>query len=229
MSLVLVKSSTHLIATLPSTWPAMSAASTAAMWIYCTAATGVTTQQSFFAVCGISGTSEQAGLHFGVKSGAAACWAYSSSSNIVTTATTLTSGTWNHIAFTFDGTTNIAYLNGVASGTTSTTTHPTSTPTTLQINGNYNTSTYATDGSVDDFRFYSRALSAAEIQSIYTLGGMHDDDVNAQLCHFSFYGPIGTSAVGARCFITNTALTALGSGTLTYGVSLMANARMSSC
>lgn len=231
MGLALVKTANHLAATLPSGWPSLSAASTIAMWVYCTAATGVTAQQSFAALCVLNGTAEQQGMHFGIKNGAGACWAYNSTSTIIATATNLTAGAWNHIAFTFDGTTNTAYLNGIASGNTSTTTHANVTPTTLLINGVYNTTTYTTDGLFDDFRFYTRVMSAAEIQSIYTLGGMHDEDVTAQLCHFSFYGPVGTSGAGARCFITNTAMTAQGSGagTLTYTTSMMANARMSSC
>jgi hypothetical protein len=71
-------------------------------------------------------------------------------------------GTWQHIAFTFDGTTVRGYLNGVQQLATSAPGSVASrnTPVRLGVDG---ASNQGFKGRLDDVRIYNRALTAAEI------------------------------------------------------------------
>jgi hypothetical protein len=91
--------------------------------------------------------------------GAAWYGAYSSSDSI-------TLGTWQHVAFTYDGTNRKHYINGVQSGTTDT-----------QISGNldalgslltigYDASTRYFDGQIDDVRVYNYPLTKEQIANV---------------------------------------------------------------
>jgi autotransporter-associated beta strand protein len=81
----------------------------------------------------------------------------------------LTAGTWYHIAVALSGNTGSLYVNGTAVATNSgMTLHPSSLGSTTH---NYlGKSQFSTDpaflGTIDDFRIYSRALSAAEILAL---------------------------------------------------------------
>jgi hypothetical protein len=77
-------------------------------------------------------------------------------------------GSWQQVALTLSGNTGVLYANGVEVGrTTNMTLNPSSiAPTTQQWIGR---SEFAPDpyfaGQIDNFRIYSRALSAAEVQA----------------------------------------------------------------
>jgi lysophospholipase L1-like esterase len=81
----------------------------------------------------------------------------------------LATGVWTHVAVTLSGTTGTLYINGVASGTN---TAMTSTPSALgATTQNYlGKSQFGSDpylnGALDDFRVYSRALSASEVAQL---------------------------------------------------------------
>ena len=81
----------------------------------------------------------------------------------------LTAGTWYHIAVVLSGNTGTLYVNGAAVATNSSMTlHPSSLGSTTH---NYlGKSQFSSDpaflGTIDDFRIYSRALSAAEILAL---------------------------------------------------------------
>lgn len=80
----------------------------------------------------------------------------------------LSAGTWYHVAITLSGNTGTLYVNGaVAATNTSMTIHPAALGTTTQ---NYLGKSQYSDpgfqGSIDDFRIYSRALSASEVLAL---------------------------------------------------------------
>ena len=85
------------------------------------------------------------------------------------TASTIPTGVWTHVALTQSGTTGTLYVNGTAVGTNAGLTLKPSTlgATTLNYIGR---SQWSSDpyfnGSLDDFRLYSQALSAAEIDAL---------------------------------------------------------------
>jgi rhamnogalacturonan endolyase len=80
----------------------------------------------------------------------------------------LTAGNWYHIAVVLSGNTGTLYVNGAAVATnTGMTLHPSSLgSTTHNYLGKSQFSDPAFLGSIDDFRIYSRALSAAEVLAL---------------------------------------------------------------
>jgi hypothetical protein len=85
-------------------------------------------------------------------------------------ATTVAAGSWQQVAVTLSGNTGILYINGAEVGrTTNMTLNPSSIGSTTQRW--IGRSEYAADpyfaGKMDNFRVYSRALSAAEVQTLY--------------------------------------------------------------
>jgi prepilin-type N-terminal cleavage/methylation domain-containing protein len=86
---------------------------------------------------------------------------------------TISNTNWNHVVYTYDGTTFRGYLNGVAAITpiTASFTLPSSTGrlllgrfTTMNTIGSYN-------GNLDDVRLYKRALTAEEVSALYADNG----------------------------------------------------------
>ncbi len=82
----------------------------------------------------------------------------------VDSTTTVTDGAWHHIAGVYDGSNVLIYVDGALRGTTPAAgiTLP-ATGNALELGGRCNGNAYPWNGSVDDVRLYSRALSAAEI------------------------------------------------------------------
>ena len=90
-------------------------------------------------------------------------------------ASTLTTGVWYHVAMVYDGASLRGYVNGALDGSTAASGTVRATDTTLRIgayapvNGAAASKGYF-PGRVDELSFYSRALSASEIQAIYSAG-----------------------------------------------------------
>lgn len=78
--------------------------------------------------------------------------------------------TWMHIAFTWDGSTIRLYVNGVLDASTSYSSTLNTNNEPLYIGGNPSRDN-GFEGTIDDSRMYNRELTAAEVTTIYNLGG----------------------------------------------------------
>lgn len=84
-------------------------------------------------------------------------------------ATTLTTSTWYHLAFTYDGATVTGYLNGMSIGTVSSSGDGSSSAgysAGVYIASAQNSSNYLS-GMMDEWGIWSRALSADEVSQLY--------------------------------------------------------------
>jgi len=81
----------------------------------------------------------------------------------------LTTGTWAHVAATFDGTTMKIYVNGTLDTSA---THSGALKSTAQfwLANNVQSPTRYLNGALDDARIYSRALADVDIAALYALG-----------------------------------------------------------
>jgi prepilin-type N-terminal cleavage/methylation domain-containing protein len=77
---------------------------------------------------------------------------------------------WSFVAYTYDGSNIIFYINGAQSGITAKTGSISSSGYDLIIGGDSSVNTRYWNGLIDDVRIYNRALSATEIQAIYNGG-----------------------------------------------------------
>jgi DUF1680 family protein len=104
----------------------------------------------------------------------------------LSSSTRLPTGKWTHVAVTLSGGTATLYVNGAAVATS---TGITLTPSSLGATGNnwIGRSQFGDpdlNGSVDEFQIYSRALSAAEVQSLTTSAGGSPGGGNVAWYHF---------------------------------------------
>ncbi len=74
-------------------------------------------------------------------------------------------GSWTHLAATYDSGTMRIYVNGTLTGTGTNVAEPASTAGALRIGANSIWPEEAFDGLIDDVRIYDRALTASEIAS----------------------------------------------------------------
>lgn len=133
--------------------PAANAAQSISAWVRFA---GASSTQSLVALTGSSSA-----VTLGLGSGNVRV--LKNSGSLVST-TAPSTGTWHHVAYTWDGSTNTLYVDGVAAGTSSTA-HDSSAVTAAFI-GATSASAGFLNGSLDDVRIYSRALSASEVASL---------------------------------------------------------------
>ncbi|MCI0334617.1 MAG: LamG domain-containing protein [Planctomycetes bacterium] len=90
--------------------------------------------------------------------------------DFITTGVNLQTGTWYHLAATFDNATDEVhlYVDGVEVLSTTTTASPQANSQNLTV-GTYETSLYW-NGTLDDVRIYGRVLCPSEIQDLYNGG-----------------------------------------------------------
>jgi hypothetical protein len=105
--------------------------------------------------------STESRLKIGFNEGQARAWK-SSSDPLVAAA--IPAAGWHHMAYTFDGRVNRLYLDGVERAMT--TTAPNTGPATEVRLGAIHNNAENFAGDLDDVRFYSRALSAAEVRAL---------------------------------------------------------------
>src|SRR6202000_1877200 len=107
-------------------------------------------------------------------------------------------GTWHHIVYTYDGTTNTLYVDGVSKGT-STTAHQSASILKAYL-GTWTPNNDMLNGSLDEVRVYNRALGSSEIS---TLASKSDLSVPAG----------GTQSFSDACVVAGDFI--IGSGTVT--------------
>ncbi len=88
----------------------------------------------------------------------------------VMSSTVLPLNTWIHVAGVYDGSTLSVYMNGMLAGTTSTNVPIPTNSLPLRIGADSTEYLEVFNGLIDEVAIYSRALSAAEIQSIFIAG-----------------------------------------------------------
>jgi len=94
---------------------------------------------------------------------------------LITSAHGLSTGTWFHLANTYDGSTLTLYLNGSSFATASHSSVSTTPVGNLKIGRDSSAgSAYYWDGKVDEFAFWDVALSSSDITSVYNNGKIID-------------------------------------------------------
>jgi hypothetical protein len=141
--------------------PTVQGAQTLSAWVYINAIA------SEDIVDNIDGTTSANQLRVNTA-GEAEVSKWSGGITITETSKVLAIHTWYMVTFTWDGTTNIIYVNGVATTPTSATAHQNVASTTVFI-GAYGTGAGNENfnGYIDDVRIYNRALSAADVAQLY--------------------------------------------------------------
>jgi len=85
--------------------------------------------------------------------------------NLVSTTALTTSGGWYHVAGSFDGSTAKLYVNGVAQASASTSDWGNTANVNIGVGDTDSTSPF--DGQIDEVHLFSRALSDAEVTSLF--------------------------------------------------------------
>lgn len=159
-------------------------------------------------------------------------------SGTVTSATVLTSGVWYHAIFTYDGTTAKIYLNG---NTTPNASSALATQyTTLPVNnyvGSSDGTTQFLNGKMAALGYWNKALSTAEVTSLYNSGsGLAFADLSGSLLtsllsYLDFLDPnaLGTDSVTPNQYGPNEVLRTFGPAYLpssTYSATILAESSL---
>lgn len=132
-------------------------------------------------------------IQIGSRTAAGQCdiWTWGGGIMISTTGITIPANTWVNITYTYDGTSHRLYYNGALNRTV-----VNGTGFTAQIAGNFNAvymngfaagaTAETASFSVDTYYYYTRTLSADEIQSIYAARGNRHGIVYGSLLRYEF-------------------------------------------
>lgn len=149
--------------------PALRSNLTISAWYYLTA-----TPVNWGYVASLVNQGANAVTRLGIgNTGAVAIGKYGASSGIINTAATPSLNAWHLYTYTFDGTTNRLYIDGVEVGS-STNLPDNATPDEVYIgNDGYQSDATQFTGKIDDVKIYDRALSAAEVAALYDVTDCH--------------------------------------------------------
>jgi hypothetical protein len=141
--------------------PANNKPQTVAFWLrYAAPPSGDT---AGVAVSLTNATTSSARLKLGIKNGNFTAW--KSAGDELVQSPVASSNTWHHFAYSFDGTSNRLYIDGVEKNKT--TTAPDNAPVSnARIGAIYNNAENFS-GDVDEVRVYDRAITAAEAQALF--------------------------------------------------------------
>lgn len=118
------------------------------------------------------GTAIQIGTSAGV--GECSVWTWGGAVLVSTTGITMVNNVWNHIAYTFDGTTHKIYINGILNNT-GVTAQLAGTVTSVFVNGYPTGGTSETGAfSYGDISYCSRTMAADEVLTAFTSAGDKD-------------------------------------------------------
>jgi hypothetical protein len=142
----------------------------------------------------------------------------------LTTATFIAGTGWRHLAYTFSDTNNInnIYIDGslVATAASATTISYTQGLNSLIGRHGNNGNSFDVNGNIEDVRVYDRALSDAEIATIYASRG-HDNIVNGLQGRYPMlYDPAGTTYPAPT--VSSVTTTAFAVASTTHNVSMPA-------
>lgn len=137
--------------------PAANATQTISLWAKLGSTSGI---QNLVALVASAATS---GVQIGLRNNLLSAWTWGGTALV--SVTPPGDGAWHHIAYTWDGTTDRLYLDGVVTSATGATPHQAATPTAAYL-GTYNGSAELYGGSLDDVRVYNKTLSAAQITQL---------------------------------------------------------------
>jgi hypothetical protein len=128
------------------------------LWVNYAAAANT---QDFLALRTSVSNGSESGVRIGIHDGALAVWRAYVDRVLVQAPTTPAAGGWHHVAYTFDATNNVLYLDGAAVDTNQ---NPTDshTPTSAWL-GSYDGYTSLFKGDLDEVRVWSVTRSAAQI------------------------------------------------------------------
>jgi hypothetical protein len=121
---------------------------------------------------------------------------------------TYTLNEWQHVVFTYDGTTMRAYRNGVVSATTYAQTGAMNSVARLRIGGG-TVSENPTNGNIGDVRIYNRAISAEEIADLY----YNPNGIYLPQRRAVFYS-LGGATSGAGSSVSIATVTVIGAATV---------------
>ena len=159
---LLLDGSTGYVTLGTTNFPANNAPQSMSLWFKGTAVTG--TNQNMIALINASGGSAN---QLGFRDLNLVVWSYGGTSLVSTVAPT--DGAWHQVIYTFDGVTDSLYLDGTLKSTSTTAVHQTGAAASAYL-GTYAPNAEMWNGSLDDVRVYSRALTDGEI-ALLSSGG----------------------------------------------------------
>lgn len=117
-----------------------------------------------------------------------------SGSTRITAAGVISSGVWQHVAATFDGSTMRLFVNGSTVATSSVATLGPNVSGVVRIGNRATGTDRSFEGYINNVGIYSRALAPSEISSLYT----YTNTGSLGFPYYSFFGYLIDDGLGAR-------------------------------